>query len=538
MGGLHFNPADIQSVGIGLAAFFATVMMLFVFLSARHERLGRALLVCLAACSVWAWFGFFYHIAPEIALARQMRVLSVIGIVLINITEMYFAATYLAERVALGRAVRAIRNAVYLGGVAFLAVLLSDLFGTRLIVGELRIPPDVALAPEAGPLMAILILFYIVSTSLSGYLLARRARAGKDQTDRRQALLLFIGMTVGLFIGGTRFTPWYGFDFYPLFGDIGFPLFTFAALYTITRYRLLNLEVAAAQLLVFALWSFTFFRILLAPSLSAAIPDIGLFTAALVIGLFLMRSVVKEIQSQRQLAKLLVDQAKSEFITIAAHQLRTPASAIRWSFNLLQEKKSALAPAEQEIVDRGNKAAENMAHIINDLLDMGRMGNGSFRYELASGDIDAMIRSCVALVEPLAAHKQIRITTHIGELPQIRFDESKLGLALQNLIDNAIKYTPTGGTVEIAATRSGSNVHISVHDSGIGFTSEEKKRVFEKFFRGARAVRISPDGSGLGLVIAKTIVEGHGGTLALDSDEDRGATFTITLPTQEATKEL
>lgn len=536
MGGLHFNPADIQSTGIGLAAFLATVLTVFVFLSARREKLGQALWITLAACSMWAWFGFFYHIVSDMALAREMRVLSVMGIVLICITEMHFAVTYLSERVAIGRIARIIRNAVFAVGASMILLLIADLIGTRFVVGELHQSPYIALAPQAGPLMAVLIAFYMLSTALSGILLAWRARAGKDDTDRRQAMLLFVSMTVGLFIGGTRFTPWYGFDFYPLFGDIGFPMFTFAALYTITRYRLLNLEVAAAQSLVFVLWAFTFFRILLAPSLTAAVPDIMLFSAAVVIGLFLMRSVVKEMSTQKELAKLLVDRAKSEFITVAAHQLRTPASAIRWTFNLLQEKKESYANDQRQLIERGDRAAENLVHIINDLLEMGHMSDGKFRYEFVEGNIGEMLRAAADLAAGFAERKGIKLTTRIAEdLPIAVFDQSKLSLAVQNLIDNAVKYTPQGGSVDISAVRSGSEVRISVQDSGIGFTEDEKKRIFEKFFRGTRAVHISPDGSGLGLVIAKTIVEGHGGTLSLLSEEDKGANFMIALPTRPPT---
>ena len=88
--GLHFNPADIQSIGIGLAAFLATVLTAFVFISARHERLGRPMWITLAACTVWAWFGFLYHVVPGLSLAREMRVVSVMGIAWISMSQMNF----------------------------------------------------------------------------------------------------------------------------------------------------------------------------------------------------------------------------------------------------------------------------------------------------------------------------------------------------------------------------------------------------------------------------------------------------------------
>lgn len=533
MGGLHFNPADIQATGVGVAAFLATVLALFVFLSARQERLGRAMLLALVASSIWAWFGFLYHIVSDIEIARAMRVVSVMGIVGISTAELNFALVYLSERVTATRTLTWIRNAVYAAGAFFVLLLLADLLGARLLVGDLLLPTDSVLAPDAGPLFGILIAFYATGIALGGIFLAWRARAASDEVDRRQALLLFVSMTVGLALGGLRFTPWYGFDFYPMVGNIGFPLFFFATMYSITRYRLLNLEVVAATFLIFVLWTFTFLRILLEPSLAAALPDIGLFIAAVVLGVLLLRVSIAQLRSQKEIARITIDAARSEFITVAAHQLRTPVAALRWSFNLLQEDESGLNDMQRGIIEKGGRAADNMARIVNDLLDIGHMADGTFRFALAPGDLKTLLDTCIRLQEDAAKRKQITITSRIADnLPQIAFDPDKLSLAIQNLIDNAIKYSPEKGSVEVSAVQSGETVRITVHDSGIGFTADESKRVFERFFRSPRAVRVSPDGSGLGLAIAKTIVTGHGGTISVLSEENKGAAITITLPTK------
>ncbi len=530
MSWLHFNPADIQSLGIGVAAFLATVLTVYLYLSVRTTPLGRAFIYTFGAAAVWSWFGFLYHITSDLSFARDLRVVSVMGIIFINLSELNFALKYLQERVEMSATLRRIQEFFTGGALALLLVLLTDLLGTNFIVGELLEPSNIALAPQAGPFMVLLIGFYVACISFSGYLLALRARHATDEADRRQALILFVSMTIGLFLGGTRFSPWFGIDFYPLVGNIGYPIYVFVAIYAIRQYKLLNLQVAAAQFLILVLWTFTFFRILLSPSLMAAVPDIGLFLASLVIGVLLLRSVIAEMRTQQELAKLLVDKAKSEFITVAAHQLRTPASAVRWSFELLQDGVAALKPEQQTAIEHGKRAAGNLVHIINDLLDMGRMGDGKFRYEFRDADISDLVRESAKISEDAAARKKIRLTLDIPTLPHMVFDPDKLGLAVQNLVDNAIKYTQDGGTVLVSLAKSGDGVRIAVKDSGIGFTEDEKKRIFEKFFRGSRAVHISPDGSGLGLVIAKTIVEGHGGTLQIVSEENKGSDIAIILP--------
>lgn len=530
MSGFAFHPSDIQAVGVGLAAFFSIVLMLFVFLSARNERLGRPMWIALGAAAVWASFGFLYHVVSDLSLARDMRVLSVMGIVFICMAELNFATVYLNERVQMGRWALLAKRFVYTSGSVLVAILCIDLVGGRFIVGDLLLPPDVVLAPTAGPLMIVLIAFYALSVGISAALIASRARHATDESDRTQAVLLFVGMTVGLTLGGLRFTPWFGFDFYPLLGDVGFPLFTFAVLYSIKRYHLLNLQVIAAQILIFLLWTFTFFRILLDTSFRDAVPDIGLFIASVVLGILLLRSTIAEMRSQKELAKLTIDRAKSEFITIAAHQLRTPASALRWSFNLLQENNANMTEAQRAVVKSGNRAAENMAHIIGDLLDMGRIADGKFRYSFASGDIARTLRESADQFKEEAGRKRVALDVRVADALPFVFDESKISLAVQNLIDNAITYTPADGRVTLEATGDEKGVRITVADTGIGFTKDESERVFEKFFRGSRAMRISPDGSGLGLVISKTIVEGHGGTMTFVSEEGKGTTFTIALP--------
>ncbi len=532
---IHFNPADVQAVGIGLAAFLATVLGLFIFLSARDKPLGRPMWVTLAACAVWAWFGFLYHTVPDISLAREMRVISVMGIVWISMTQIHFVVTYLGERVQINRITTTIRSLILACGTILSVILCADLFGSRLIVGDLVLPPSLVLAPNAGPLMGVLIAYYTVSTALSGALLAWRARAGTDEVDRRQALILFISMTIGLTLGGTRFTPWYGFDFYPLIGSIGFPMFVFAAFYSIKQYHLLNLQVAAAQLLVFALWAFTFFRALLNESLFEALPDIGLFIAVLVLGVFLLRSIIKEGKAQRELAMLTIDRVKSEFVTIAAHQLRTPLSAVRWSLDLLLTDSTPLTKEQRDIAQKGSRAAGNMVMLVNDLLNVSRIDDSTFGYNIELGDLRDAARVSVAALEDAARNRGVTLTLHVPESAvPVNFDRGKLAIALENIIDNAIKYTPEGGSIQMTVQPLKDAVSVSVSDTGIGISREDQPRLFEKFFRGKDAARMFTDGSGLGLFISKTIVEGHGGKLAVASEQGKGTLVTLTLPMQRS----
>lgn len=528
--GFIFNPADTQTIGVGIAAFLSTVFLVFVFLSARNEKLGRPMLFILMACTLWAWFGFLYQILPSIFWAREMRVISVIGIVWISVTEFHFASVYLNERMPLGRLTTFARWSIIFVGTVLTGLLIDDLLGTHWVVGALTLSQSVVLAPQAGPIMGVLIAFYILVTAVSGILLARRARAGIDERDKSQAEILFACITVGLALGGTRFVPWYGFDFYPFIGDIGFPMFVFGALYSIQRYRLFNVQAAAAQTLVFILWTFTFFRILLDPTLAAATPDIFIFVAVLVIGVFLLRSVVVEIRTQKELARLTVDKAKSEFVTVAAHQLRTPLSAVRWSLDLLRTDKR-LTDDTRDIVAKGSEAASNMMYIVNDLLNAARQSEGRLNLDIEQGDLRDVGQVAVNVFGEAAKQKKISLSLELPPSPvPARFDRGKMAMVAENLLDNSIKYTPEGGKVTVAVSVQKDSARICVTDNGIGITPDEATHLFERFFRSDRAKRMFTDGSGLGLYIAKAIVEGHGGHFTLAPQESGGAVATVDIP--------
>ncbi len=529
--GLVFSPALVQSSGIGVAAFLATVLTLFVFLSARKERLGISLVLILLASMLWAWFGFFYYLSASPWAARELRALSVVGIVCLNLAELHFAVAYLTERVPLRRVTQILVNIGYAGGAALLAVLASDLLlGTHLVVGIVSGSTQVVLAPRAGPLMGVLIGYYIAITVFSAILLVVRAHAGSDPLDRRRGQILFASMTLGFVFGGTRFTSWYGVPFYPVIGDLGYPIFVFAVLYAMQRYRLLNLQVAAAQVLVFALWSLTFFRVLLDPTLAAAIPDLALFAVVLLLGVFLLRSVVVEMRTQKKLARLTIDRAKSEFVSVAAHQLRTPLSAVRWVLSLLGADAS-LSPENRELVVKGNEAAKHMTDLVDDLLRAACAENSDAPYSFAEGDLREVVRSVSAAFAHEADQKKVTLLIELpAEAVPARFDRDRFTMAIENLLDNALKYTPSGGSVRVRLVQSTGSARIEVLDTGIGIRPEDQAHLFERFFRSEYARRMVTDGSGLGLYIAQSIAHAHGGTVRLVPNASGGTHATLTVP--------
>lgn len=230
--------------------------------------------------------------------------------------------------------------------------------------------------------------------------------------------------------------------------------------------------------------------------------------------------------------KLLSD-IKSEFISLAAHQLRTPLSAIKWLLRmLLTGDLGPLSEEQKEYIKKGYDTNERLIELVRDLLDVSRIEEGKFGYNFKKVDLKEITEKVVPSYIFKAQEKDIHFTFNepTASLPEVLADEEKISIVLQNLLDNAFKYTPRSGNVILTLAPKEKEVEISVSDDGIGIPDEEKTKIFSKFFRGYNVLRSDIEGTGLGLFIVKNIVEKHGGKVWFESQLGRGTTFYFTIP--------
>lgn len=229
----------------------------------------------------------------------------------------------------------------------------------------------------------------------------------------------------------------------------------------------------------------------------------------------------------------IIERLKSEFISIAAHQLRTPLSAIKWALRLILDGDfGALNSQQREYLQSGYDTNERMIKLVNDLLDVSRIEEGRFELILQEEDLASLVETTVASFKDIAAQKNVKLLFIVPKkpLPAIPVDRQKIEMVFQNLIENALAYTPGGGTVRVAIEENDDSLTVSVRDTGIGVPREEQGRLFTKFYRSAGALKIQPGGSGLGLFISRNIVIGHRGSLEVKSEVDKGSMFTVRLP--------
>ena len=243
---------------------------------------------------------------------------------------------------------------------------------------------------------------------------------------------------------------------------------------------------------------------------------------------------LKVIQDRTRELNLL--RTKSQFITIASHQLRTPLSGINRAMAGLA--KEDLTAEQKELVASSIGAINRLQKIVNDLLDVAKIEEGNFGYQFQEQNLITFIENVLTQAKPTADHYQIKLYFEKPAEPEIKamIDPQKLGMALTNLLDNALKYNIKNGQVTVNIKRLSDRPYlvISVSDTGIGMSEQSLQKLFSKFFRSENAVKAEVEGTGLGLYIAKNIIRRHGGDIGAQSTLNRGSVFTFTLPTDPA----
>ncbi len=226
-----------------------------------------------------------------------------------------------------------------------------------------------------------------------------------------------------------------------------------------------------------------------------------------------------------------IDRTKTEFVSLASHQLRTPLSTVNWYAEMLLNGDAGyLQPEQANYVEEIYRGNQRMVDLVNALLNVSRLELGTFAVEPKKIDMIAEAESVLGELEPQIGEKKLKIKTEFGKISEIMADPNLFRIILHNLLSNAVKYTPEKGEVKLSISFDNGNINLEVSDSGFGIPKEQQDKIFTKLFRADNVKEKDTTGTGLGLYIVKSIVDHSGGKIRFESQENKGTTFFITLP--------
>ncbi len=402
-----------------------------------------------------------------------------------------------------------------------------------------------------GPLYYIYTA-YLIIYFVAGYMvLISKIRFFKNiRIRKRQIQFIFYGSllsSVLAFVSALLLPIFKTYTVY-FFSPVFILIMSIFVAYAIFRHSLFNIKVIATEVFSSLIAIIFFIDALLSEGLSEGILKFALFIGVVIFSILLIKSVLSEIRSKEKLAQITkslkkanielkkLDKAKSEFISIASHQLRTPLSIIKGYLSMILEGFYGKTSNKiEDKLEKTLKSNERLIKLVDHLLDLSHMEGGRMKFEFEHISVSEIVKEAVEEYDPSANKKGLELIYHEPKKDSliVNADEEKLRQVIINLIDNGIKYTREG-RVDIYLRRTDGHLIFSVKDTGIGVSKEEKSHLFEKFIRGKKVSRIWTEGIGLGLYVARLIVEAHRGEIGVESKgEGKGSEFWVKLPLAE-----
>lgn len=434
------------------------------------------------------------------------------------------------------------------GAILGIMVFMMLLALSPLAFSDVKVSSSGNISPVPGKLIlifALLMVFFFLFTIT----LVIRKYVSSENLLRRQWTSIGLGLITAysllIFLVFLRVIIWNDTTFVlysPLFI---LPIFVGATL-AILRHHLFNVKVIATEILTFLLLIASLVGVFIAETKLARTLAVGVTVFLLYFGILLIRSVLREVEQREQLQRLTeqlksanerlkeLDQLKSEFVSLATHQIRGPLTAIKGYASMIQQGDFGAAPEEiKTAVDYISQSSNHLVTIVEDFLDVSRIEQGKMKYDWSDFDMSELLKQVAGELKPVIEAKHLNLDLHLSAEPcKIHGDQGKLRQVIANLVDNAIKYTPEGTiTVSVVKENETRKVRLSVKDTGVGMSETTLAHLFQKFSRASDASKFNIRGTGLGLYVARELLKAHSGRVWAESEgEGKGSTFSVELP--------
>lgn len=524
---------DITVILPLISALFVIFLGIFVFLKNKRSKLNIIFLLFSVVNFIW-FFGTFMMFSGKSVHFWDRFVY--VGVIFIPSLVFHFGLVF-AQRD------RKYRPLVILGYILSFVFLFFNLF-SKIFISDEVFAYQWGVHLKAGPVHHAFLVFFVVYLFMLYKSLIHHYAVSIDKLEKSKTIYVLLSL-VFLTIGSIGFLPAYEISVYP-FAYLSGLLFSVTVGYVIMRYNFLEIRDFASQLLILFINLVTFTQIFTSGSVKEYVGRSLFFALILVFSYLLVRSFQDEIERKRELERLAsklrranarlkkLDQAKTEFLSIASHQLRTPLTAIKGYISLVNEGLYGEVSKDlKEVLGKIHISNERLINLVEDLLNISRIEAGRMQYKMADVQIcNEIMKDLKDSFELRAKNKGLKLTFNRPKIPvpKIRMDKNKIREVISNIIDNAIKYTEKG-SVEVKVRNVDGIVRVSVTDTGIGIPKSEMPYLFKKFSRGKDVKRLNADGTGLGIYLAKKIISDHNGRIYIRSKgHKKGSTFVIELP--------
>ncbi len=400
---------------------------------------------------------------------------------------------------------------------------------------------------QARILHTVFLVYFFLGTGIFFRNLIKYYWETSDRIIRKQIIFVFVAFGTVIFIGGVAYLFAYNIDTKFPFSYVTGLIFPVMLFYTVSRHRLLGTRVVATELSVGITEFFVVMQIFFSRE-PLEIVIRSLFAIAVgFVSVLLIKSVRREAQRQEELSQLAysleqanlrlkeIDKQKTDFLSIAAHQLRTPLSIINGYTELITEGAyGKVGKGIKRILVNIDESNGHLVKLVDEFLDITRIEQGRTRYDFAKQDIRDIIDSVIKEMTDRAEGKALHLVwSRAPVILQAVVDAEKIRHVIFNFIDNAIKYS-NEGTIRVVAEKSGVGIAVRVIDDGFGFGQIDQANFFQKFYRGENVKGTNVNGTGLGLYVCRMFIEGHGGRVwAISPGLKKGSEFGFWVPLKQ-----
>lgn len=539
------NYAYIPS--IFLSIFFGS----YIYIQKKDGKLNRLLLYISLIFSIWitlayvSWFGW--------SLSQYMIIQKFLTMGIVIMPLFVYFACYLGSR-----EVSKLKNVlIWIPILPLIFVNFSKYNYLLYTLDEKCLVIEKLFYPYLYLLVAVYLLWFTLILVKKYRSRDIDATVGKQIKTVAYAGAILILWTIIL----TKAEVFFGEDVL-VFIPFGMVIFIGMLAYATTKHQLFDIKIISAQILTYMIWILIGSEYFFVESTVNIILVTLTLLLSIVFGIFLIKSVKNEVKRKEELQMMSdklaqandkltkLDNAKSEFISIASHQLRTPLTAIKGFISMLLEGSYGKMEAKQEdILNKVYTSNERLIHLVEDLLNISRMESGRMEFKFEKTKIESICREVIDtfLIRAKEHNLKLEYAPPKIAMPELMIDGIKIREVVSNLVDNALKYTPKGSVslrLELTdnqqlTTDSKQVVRVIISDTGIGVPKTELPYLFAKFSRGKDVSRLNTGGTGLGLYVGKGMVEANGGRIWAESDgEGKGSRFIIELPVEQNKKIL